>query len=381
MTTGWVARDEARLIASRHVSMQTEGLPIPDDPRILALERPTRRDETTASFLRAEILPDRGMMTLQITAFVPGVGVTNLLWAPPHSALGEHFSHDDANGRRSFSIGGAILVPYANRIRGRRSDGGETLETTVLDRRVHLPIDRELPGADDECYAIHGLILSSSAPNIARETTAEFDSVTALISAGDFGCGWPSESEIRIRYALRDSSLMLEVTVDNVGAEPLPVGIGWHPYFTLPSGDRTQARVRLPAASRAVVHDYVDVLPTGQVLPVAGTDYDFSGPDGRRLDDQFLDDCFTDIERSPSGLAVAELFDPAGGYRLRIIGHSPEISAFQVFAPPSEPFVVIEPQFNLADPYGAAWLPTRDTGMSIVTPGASVTYRVSLELV
>jgi len=35
--------------------------------------------------------------------------------------------------------------------------------------------------------------------------------------------------------------------------------------------------------------------------------------------------------------------------------------------------VAIEPQFNLADPYGAEWR-GRDTGMAAIPPGGSVTY-------
>ena len=39
----------------------------------------------------------------------------------------------------------------------------------------------------------------------------------------------------------------------------------------------------------------------------------------------------------------------------------------------------IEPQFNLADPYGAIWS-GRDTGMRLLPPGADVAYDVRVEL-
>ncbi len=40
--------------------------------------------------------------------------------------------------------------------------------------------------------------------------------------------------------------------------------------------------------------------------------------------------------------------------------------------------MVIEPQFNLADPYGTEWA-GRDTGMTLLPPGAAATYEVRVE--
>lgn len=52
----------------------------------------------------------------------------------------------------------------------------------------------------------------------------------------------------------------------------------------------------------------------------------------------------------------------------------------QTFAPPDKPFVVLEPQFNWADPFGALWREPRGKGMVTLAPGESVAYRVRLEL-
>ena len=46
------------------------------------------------------------------------------------------------------------------------------------------------------------------------------------------------------------------MTAANIGRERTPVGIGWHPYFHLPSGDRAQARLRIAAERRLVVDNY-----------------------------------------------------------------------------------------------------------------------------
>ena len=51
---------------------------------------------------------------------------------------------------------------------------------------------------------------------------------------------------------------------------------------------------------------------------------------------------------------------------------SPAVKAIQVYAPTDQAFVVVEPQFNLADPYGAGWPPGLDTGMARVTPAGRI---------
>jgi galactose mutarotase-like enzyme len=165
----------------------------------------------------------------------------------------------------------------------------------------------------------------------------------------------------------------LAVEARNAGHEPTPVGIGWHPYFALPSGDRRQARLRVPAEARAEVNDYDEVLPTGRLLPVAGAPYDFNA--GAPLDELYLDDCFTELQRQ-NGEAVLEIADPAAKLGLRLASPSPAVKAFQVYAPADQSFVAAEPQFNLADPFGREWPNGVDTGMARLEPGASVTYEV-----
>jgi galactose mutarotase-like enzyme len=204
--------------------------------------------------------------------------------------------------------------------------------------------------------------------------------VHATANAGDFDGHWVSRTALHFEYALSSESFDIRVTATNVGDEILPMGIGSHPYFRLPSGDRTQARVHVPARMRAVVGDYDTVLPTGEIVPVAGTPYDLSAPDGRALDTLYLDDCFLDLTRQPDGSVVSSIVDPAAHYGIRVIGRSAHIGAVQVYAPLERAYVALEPQFNLADPFGAEWPRAVDTGMVMLTPGASVDYRVSLEL-
>ncbi len=349
---------------------------------VVTLARPEPLDASRPAFLSAQILPGRGMMTLQIRARLPRLGDVDLLAAPPLDKVREILDdgREDFPGNASYTMGGALLIPYANRIRGEPSPDGRTIRAEVLGRPVQLPANwgGRKPGA--ERYAMHGLFLASRVDALVRETTEEEDRLRASFQAGDFDHRWLSATDLSFEDVLRSESFILTITARNVGGEPLPMGIGWHPYFVIPSGRRQQARMRIPARRRTVVNDYDEVLPTGEVVPVAGTPYDFSPPGGRPLGGLFLDDCFVDLERSAEGHVVAEIVDPEASYGLRIVAAAPHVKAIQVYAPPDGSFIALEPQFNWADPFGPQWGPDVDTGMAILAPGASAVYSVRLEL-
>jgi galactose mutarotase-like enzyme len=325
---------------------------------------------TGPAFLEASVLPGRGMMLLQARLRLASGEVVDALYAPDDALAQMDGGPEDFAGNRSFAFGGAILAPYANRIRGRALTDSREIETEVDGRSVRLPRNwgGKAPGAEQ--YAMHGLILDAPIP---FEQPAPHR-LTGRLEAGDFSGRWPSHTVLTFEWVLEAGALVLRMDARNAGSESLPMGLGWHPYFALPSGDRRQARLRLPAAKRAEINDYDEVLPTGRLSDVAGTPFDFN--DAPELGDLYLDDCFTDLVRE-DGQAVLEVLDPAAGVGFRLTSPSPAVQAFQVYAPPDNAFVVAEPQFNLADPYGAEWGGI-DTGMVRVAPGEAITYEARL---
>lgn len=312
-----------------------------------------------AGAAEAVLAPGRALMLLAWR-----VAGRELIWAPPLAEAAARLAGDFA-GSQSYAFGGAILAPWANRIPGRPVPGAPLVETQIAGRTLRLPAN------DGPAASLHGLILDRAMDACA----AGPDRVRGHIDAGDFAGRWPSRTRLDIAWTLTEASLALEVVAANTGAETLPIGLGWHPYFALPSGRRDQAVLTLPAAARAVVGDYTRVLPTGEVVPVAGTPYDFRA--GAALGARYLDDCFTDLA-APGGIARVELRDPAAGLVLRITAPAPPVTAVQVYAPPEQPFVVIEPQLALADPLGAQW--RRPTGMAMLPPGGRVRYAAQVAI-
>jgi len=347
---------------------------------VVILRRPPSADSTQPQFLEATVLPGRGMAVLQIKAFLPGKGETSLLNSPPLPEAKQLLDKgDDQFGNQVFKIGGAILLPFANRIRGKLSADGRTITATVAGTTVTLPANWSGNDPGAEKHAIHGLMLNSKFQNVVSASSPVESTASAVLHAGNFGGHWVSDTDVKVKTALSNSAFEMTVTATNVGHAPLPMGIGWHPYFVLPSGERRQVRLRLPGEMRAVMNNYDDSFTTGQRVPVKNTPYDFTAPGGRALGAQYLDDNFSGLIRNPDGSTVSELIDPAANYGLRLTTLSPQIKSIQVYAPPQKNFVAIEPQFNLPDPYNSNW-DNADTGMVLLQPGQSVSWRVRLEL-
>jgi len=354
--------------------MEIGGVPV------VTLTRPQAKHVRKPQFVEATVLPGEGMNLFQVKAAWPGKGVINLIYSPDLAAAkGQLESDKNAFGNMSFTFGGAMLLPFANRIRGTVSGDKKTITANIGGHDVTLPANWKGKGTDAEVHAIHGFIYSARF-TAEQKNARDSSSVQGTLQAGNFNGHWPSQTEVVDNVTLKDRELVISVTAKNVGTESLPMAIGMHPYFAIPSGDRDQARLKVPAAERALANNYDDVFPSGQLQAVKGTPYDFNAAHGVALGKLYLDDSFTDLQRNRKGQAVIELIDPAARYGLRITTASDRIRAVQVYAPPDHNFVAIEPQFNLADPFDTKIWGKTDTGVDYLAPGESAHWEIRLEL-
>jgi aldose 1-epimerase len=334
---------------------------------------------TRPEFTSITLAPGRGMEVLQITANFPGKGEVNVLASPDLAGAKKMLDvDDDAHGDLGYRLGAAFLVPYPNRIRGKLSADGKTLTTEWRGHTLTLPANNigKLPNA--ERHAMHGLILKSKAEDVKVQAGTSGGEVTGIIHAGDFDGHWLSKTDIVITLRLTANDVDAMVDAKNVGSEEEPMAIAWHPYFNLPSDDRSQVKVHIPADSIAEVDGYDNVFPTGKVLNVGGTRFDLQAAGGVALGTNFFDDNWNHLEWKDKAVTVT-VVDPAAHYGIDIIGLSPEIRAIQMYAPPKEHYVAIEHQYNFGDPFGKEWGAT-NTGMVTLKPGQSTRWHVRLHV-
>ena len=185
---------------------------------------------------------------------------------------------------------GQLLIPWPNRLH---------CGAYEFDGRSHrLPLTEPERG-----NAIHGLVRWSS------WTVAEHESDRVVVRHVIHPQpGYPFEVDVRVRYALSPTGLIVTTTATNVGAEACPYGNGAHPYLTL--GTPTVDSIVLRAPGRSVLVSDDDGIPTGTVA-VAGTEYDFLEP--RPIGSAKLDNAYTALERDDHDVASVELHHETSG--------------------------------------------------------------------
>jgi len=324
-------------------------------------------------FTSITLLPGRGLNTFQITANLPGRGETELLRSPSLQSAAEQMNEqgDDAYGNLNHAFGGAFLIPFTSRAGGELSEDKKLVTVHWHGKEIRLPNDYL------GHYAVHGLINTLKAQDIHIHETPGGRTLTAVIHAGNFNGYWLSKTDVRYAIALRADSVDIRITATNVGTEEEPMGIGWHPYLRIISGDRTQARVHLPASFYGVV-DKIDGRPTGELRSVENTPNDYRSPVGALLPNASTSVNFSGLKRS-AGTIDAWLSDPKADYAIRVRGFSPEIHTLHLWSAKDDTFCAIEEQYNFMDPFGPQWNEMH-TGLVTLKPGASTEWHVRLEL-
>jgi aldose 1-epimerase len=364
----------AQLKRELHVQqpVQSTALPKPGGKDALFLQRSRHAGENMPEFLSATLLPGRGTNVLQITAYLPEKGEVPLLASPPLQEAAGLLNGigADANGGESLAMGGAIEAPWAGQIFGTASADGKNLTAVWRGHRLTLPVN----GRETGSVATGGLLLNRGSDSESTNAMPDGGEAQMTFHVGDFGGRWISQTEITTTVQLSSRAIEMTVTSRNTGNEAEPVGIGWQPRFAILSGNREQATLRLPGAERAEVQDRRTGLPSGKLLPVTGTEYDFTARSGAPLGSLNLNDSFVNLRQAFMDVGpVAELRDPASNYGLRL-------TAMRVYAPTGATFVSIDPQFNYDDPFGREWANGEDTGMVVLQPGQSVQWKIRLEI-
>jgi aldose 1-epimerase len=346
--------------------------------KVVTLKR-AAGSNTKPVFTSVTVAPGRGMEVLQITANFPGKGEVNVLNSPDLPTIKDTLDlKDNANGDSGYRFGAAILVPYANRVRGQVSPDGKTVNVNWEGHTLSLPgnTSGRQPGA--EKHAMHGLILKAKFKDVRTKKIAGGEQVSGVLHAGDFGGQWVSSTDLVMTVSLTADAVDVQVTAKNVGKEAEPIAIGWHPYMNLPSGNRAQARVHIPGTQFSEMDRHDDMIPTGKLVNVEGTVNDWRAPEGVALGDRFYDENWCHFERT-NGVIAVKVTDPAAQYGVEIDGVSPEINTVEAYAPPRAKFVAIEHQYNFNDPFGKQWN-GMDTGMMRLKPGQRTTWHVRLKV-
>ena len=323
-------------------------------------------------FHTATFLPGVGLSLLQITAFLPHRGEVPLLVAPTIQQVQDGTSPklsgpDDTHG--------ALEVPWSGGLVGIPSPVGMTIAALWHGHSITLPTDPQ--GVPTVAEA--GMLRTQDTDSAAVHATNEGQLLTARFAASDFDGHWLSRTETSVSALLTPTALELTVNATNVGEQPEPVGIGWHPRFSLPSGDRNTTLLRLPAGEVLALGDSTRSIPNGKIIAAPAELSRYMGH-AQALGSQSFDTMLVGLK--PAGMdsmTSAELRDPAAGFGLRISAVSASIKELRVYAPSGEDFVGLGLQTNYDNPLAGTW-PSDDQAIATLMPGQTLEWKIKVEI-
>ena len=158
---------------------------------------------------------------------------------------------------------------------------------------------------------------------------------------------FPFAHTIEITHRLRNGVLEVATAIHNMSAEPMPVAIGFHPYFTLTDSPRDEWTASIGARTHWLLAP--TKVPTGATEPIARM---FPDAQTVALRDYDLDDVFGDLIRDSSGRAVMTV---KGKTQKLDVLLGPRWRSAVVWAPkPASPgqdrnFICFEPMAGITD--------------------------------
>jgi len=196
-----------------------------------------------------------------------------ILLSPPGSLAGWKANPSQA--------GIPLLAPWANRI-----DGDVYW---INGKQYHLNPDLGNLRRDASGLAIHGLLLFARGWEVeklhADETAALVTSRLDFASRPQWMAQFPFNHAIEMTHRLADGVLEVSTAIMNAAVEPMPLCIGFHPWYQIPDCPRDQWTVHLPVRKHYELSS--KLVPTGETEPA-----NLSDPiplAGRKLDDVFGD--------------------------------------------------------------------------------------------
>ncbi len=236
------------------------------------------------------------------------------------------------------SIGIPFLAPWADRLD----------EQAFYANGKRYAFDMSL-GNVRGANPIHGFLTAASQ---WRVTEAKADGQSAWVTSKlEFFRNplwmkqFPFAHTIEMTHRLQDGALEVATQIDNLSSEPMPVAIGFHPYFQLTDSARDEWVISVAARTHWPVAE--NKMPTGVTQPIERF---FTDPQAVALANLDIDDVFSDLLRDDRGRAVmtvkgkSQRLEVALGpnYRALVI-YAPKPEASQRGGATARNFVCLEP--------------------------------------
>ncbi len=162
---------------------------------------------------------------------------------------------------------------------------------------------------------------------------------------------FPFAHTLTMTYRLQDGVLEVRTRIDNLSVEPMPVAIGFHPYFQLTDSTREDWTLSIGAKTHWLLAQ--NKIPTGETEPIEKM---FPDRHAVPLKDFDLDDVYGDLDRDAQGRAVMSV--KGKGQQLDVV-LGPNYKSVVLYSPnPANArggggggrgFIAVEPMVGITD--------------------------------
>ncbi len=179
---------------------------------------------------------------------------------------------------------------------------------------------------------------------------------------------FPFKHRLSLEFCLRQDGIQVSYHIENKDHQVIPFGFGLHPYFSKLSGD-AGTFVELPAI---YVMDYTsDLLPTGRLIEVQGTQFDLR----KKVDLGSLD--FDHVFTGVPADQYAQVDYGTLQLSVRLVT-TRDFTHMVLYSPRGENYFCLENQTCSTDAHNLADRNfTRESGLKFVQPGENHTGSVS----
>jgi aldose 1-epimerase len=286
--------------------------------------------ELACGMLRLRLVPSRGGGIASFDCCAVSDGKTPI------------FRPMDESAQSPVALASFPLVPFVNRVRNGTFDfRGRT-----------VTLERNLPPDPSPLHGQGWL----AAWEVASAAAASAELVYCYESGE-----WPWAYEARQSFALDERGLTLRLACTNRSDEPMPCGLGQHPYF------QCSERTRLDTVVESVWTIDEKVLPVERVAASGRFDLRDRAVCGQGLDHGF-----------GGWGGRAAITDPALPFRIEM--SSPDAHFFQLYSPSSGGIFVAEPVTHANAALNEPEESWPELGLRVLDPGETMTLTMRVDV-
>ena len=299
------------------------------------------RLEDSAHQMRVSIVPSVGNVAFELR--VKGENVLRF----PYADIAEFRARPGLSGI-------PFLGPWANRLDAQ----------AFYANGKKYPFNMELGNVKGD-HPIHGFLSFNDKWKVieakADQKAAWVTSRLEVYREPSWMAQFPFAHTLEMTYRLEAGTLEVNLRLQNLSSEPMPVAIGFHPYYQLTDSPREDWTISLGAKKQWLLNS--DKIPTGETAPIEQM---FADPGKIALKDYDLDHVYGDLSRDANGKAL-----------MRVKGKSQQLDI--LFGPKYNTAVVFSPKPRVrpADPNAPA-RPLQNPNFICFEPMAGITDAMNL---